>query len=183
MTNTFSKIDEEQIRIASETRAVSELQESKRHLATNTINKKMKEANISAKRASESRIADASQSQKKAEIVVIQKTIKTTQRISITEQKTKNSPIRKDQRIRITGQEASKHRKLANKRITIAKRKTNHYRMAKSKSVTIAKTNYNYMPKKRQFTIAKRKAYHNRATVDTKYKANDNRNLCNTKAE
>ena len=65
MKSAFSKIDEEQIRIVSETRAVLEIQESKRCLATTTTNKKMKEANSFAKGASESRIADASQSQKR----------------------------------------------------------------------------------------------------------------------
>ena len=63
MTNTFSKINDEQIRIASETRSVSELQESKRCLETTTTNKKMKEVNSFAKGAtylcSKSRIASA----------------------------------------------------------------------------------------------------------------------------
>ena len=62
----FSKINEERIRIARKTRAISELQENKICIATTTINKKMKEANSFAKGASESRIVDASQSQKKA---------------------------------------------------------------------------------------------------------------------
>ena len=75
MKNTFSKIDEEQIRIASETGVVPELQESKRCLATTTINKKMKEENSFAKGASKSRIAGASQSHKKAIIIVNQKAI------------------------------------------------------------------------------------------------------------
>ena len=180
-TNKFSKINNERVRITSKTRAVSKLQEIKRCLATNTINKKLKEANSFAKGASESRIVDALQSQKKA--VVIQKTIKPAQRISIAEQKTNNSPTRKDRRIRIPGQEESKHRKPAKKRITIAKRKTNHYRMLRNKPSTIAKANCNCMPKKRKLMIAKRKAHQNCATTNTKYKANDNQNLCNTKAE
>ena len=134
MTNTFSKISDGQIRTASETRAILELQESKRCLATTTINKKMNEANCFAKGASKLRIADASQLQKKA--VVNQKTIKLAQRISITEQKTNNSPIRKDRRIRIAARKASKHRKPANKRITVAKYKknqTDHHRTVKHK--------------------------------------------------
>ena len=62
MKNTFSKINEEQIRIASEIRAVSKPQESKRCLATTTINKKTKEANDFTKGARKSRITGASQS-------------------------------------------------------------------------------------------------------------------------
>ena len=134
MKNTFSKIDKEQIRTASKIRAVSELQESKRCLATTTINKKMKDANNFAKGASKSRIVGTSQSQKQA--IVNQKIIKPVQRTSISEQKMNNSPIKKDWQIRITAQEASKHRMSANKRITIAKHKTNrtdHHRMAKHK--------------------------------------------------
>ena len=75
MKNTFSKIDKEQIRIASKTSAVLELRKSKRCLATTTIDKKMREANIFAKGASKSRIAGASQSHKKAIIIVNQKAI------------------------------------------------------------------------------------------------------------
>ena len=89
MKSAFSKIDKEQIRITSKTRAVSELQESKRCLATTTTNKKMKEANSFAKGASESRIADASQSQK-----------------------TNNNPARKDRQIRVAGREANNNRKV-----------------------------------------------------------------------
>ena len=59
VTNTFSKINDEQIRISNKTGAVSELQESKRCLTTTTINKKMKEANSFAKGANKSRIVDA----------------------------------------------------------------------------------------------------------------------------
>ena len=55
--------------------------------------------------------------------------------------------------------------------------------MARNKSITIAKVNYNRIPKKRQFAIAKRKVYHHHAITDAKYKTNDNRNLCNAKAE
>ena len=57
MKNTFSKINNERVRIARKIRAVLELQESKSFLAI-TINKKTKEANSFAKGASESRIAD-----------------------------------------------------------------------------------------------------------------------------
>ena len=105
MTNAFSKINNERIRTDSKTRAVSELQESMRFLTTTTINKKMKEANSFAKGASESRIAGALQSHKKA--IVNQKAIKPAQRISIAEQNTNNSPTRKDRGIRIAAEEVS----------------------------------------------------------------------------
>ena len=118
MTNVFSKINGKQIRIASETRAFSELQENKRCLATTTINKKMKEANSFAKGASESRIAGASQSHKKA-IIVNQKAIKPAQRASIAQQKTNDNPASKELRISIATRESSEYLTPANKRITI----------------------------------------------------------------
>ena len=90
MTNAFSKINNEQIRIASKTRAVSELQESKRFLTTTIINKKMKEANSFAKRASKLKTACPSQSRKKA-IINQNKIIKPTQQTSIVEKMTNNS--------------------------------------------------------------------------------------------
>ena len=77
MKNTFSKIINGRVRIARKTRVVSKLKESKSCLAT-IINKKMKESNSFVKGASKSRIEDASQSQKKAD-VVNQKTIKPAQ--------------------------------------------------------------------------------------------------------
>ena len=122
------------------------------------INKKI---HSFAKGVSESKVTDASQSQKKA--VVNQKSIKPAQQISIAKQKTNNSPTRKKRQIRIAGQEVSKHRKPADKRITTAKRKTNQYHISKDKPVTIAKAIYNREPKKRQCMIAKRKAHQSRA--------------------
>ena len=89
MTNTFSKIDEERIRIASETRAISELQKRKRFLATTTINKKTKEANSFAKGDSKSRTASAPQSYKKA--IINQNAIKPAKQISIAEQNKNDS--------------------------------------------------------------------------------------------
>ena len=142
----------------------------------------MTEANSFAKGASKSRIADALQLKKKV-VVANQKTIKPAQRISIAEQKTNNSLTRSNRQIRITTQEASKYCKPCGKQITITKRTTNQYCIAEDKPITIAKAIYNREPKKRQFMIAKRKAHQNRATTNAKYKANDNRNLYNTKAE
>ena len=137
----------------------------------------MNEANCFAKGASELRIADASQLQKKA--VVNQKTIKLAQRISITEQKTNNSPIRKDRQIRIAAREASKYRKPDNKQITIAKHKTNltlHHRMAKHEQpITIAKAI--------QQSYQKGSANNHRSASNAKHKANANCNLCKTNAE
>ena len=46
--------------------------------------------------------------------------------------------------------------------------------MVRNKPVVIVKANYNRMPRKSQFTIA---------TTNAKYKANDNRNFCNSKEE
>ena len=115
----------------------------------------------------------------KKKAIIDNKTIKSAQRTSIAKQEANGNRNKKDQRITI-----AERRKPANKQIsTIAKRKTNHYRMARNKPITIAKTNYTRMPKKRQFTIAKRKGYHHSAITDAKHKANDNRNLRNTKAE
>ena len=109
--------------------------------------------------------------------IVNNKTIKSAQRISIAKQETNDNRSKKDQQSTI-----AKRRKPVNKQIsTIAKCKTNHYRVARNRPITIAKAHYNRMPKKRQFTIAKHKAYHNRTTTGAKYKANVNRSFCNSK--
>ena len=205
MTNTSSKTSDERSRIASKTRAVSELQESKSCLETNNnkririarrINNRNKKEpvrritiaeqktnNNRNKKEPAQRITIAKQTtnnnldRKKA--IVNNKTIKSAQRISIAKQETNDNRSKKDQRSTI-----AKRHKPVNKRIsTIAKRKTNHYRVARNKPITIAKAHYNRMPKKRQFTIAKRKGYHHRSITDTKHKANDNRNLRSKKAE
>ena len=133
------------------------------------INKKI---HSFAKGVSESKVTDASQSQKKA--VVNQKSIKPAQQISIAKQKTNNSPTRKDQRIRITAQEASKYCKPSYKQIVIAKHKTNcmvHHCMAKhAQPFTIAKViqqSYQTGP-----------VNNHRATSNAKQKVNVNLNLC-----
>ena len=185
MTNTSSKTSDERSRIASKTRAVSELQESKSCLETNN-NKRIRIArriNNRNKKEPAQQITIAKQTtnnnRDKKKAIINNKTIKSAQRISIAKQEANGNRNKKDQRITI-----AERRKPANKRIsTIAKRKTNHYRMVRNKPITIAKANYNRMPKKRQITIAKRNGYQHCATTNAKYKANDNRNLCHMKEE
>ena len=178
MTNAFSKINDEQIRIASETRAVWELQESQRCLATTTINKLLKKANSFAKGSTKSRTADASQSQKKA--VVNQKTIKPAQQISIAEQNTNNSlPESTDEleslhekRVNVASQPTSESRFAKHKA-----NRTDHHRMAKHEQpITIAKAVQQFYPKGPANS-------NRRATNNVKRKANANRNLHKTNAE
>ena len=163
MTNTSSKTSDERSRIASKTRAVSELQESKSCLETNN-NKRIRIArriNNRNKKEPAQRITIAKQTtnnnRDKKKTIINNKTIKSAQRISIAKQEANGNRNKKDQRITI-----AERPKLADKR-------------TRNRPIASAKAIYNRKPKERLISIAKCKANNNRGTKNKMTIANRNK--------